>query len=139
MTARIHLDTTSVTVGKQIAGVLIVTNPGATIHRPHQCRPVFSVFLTNAAIRSDGAVSDLMCHGRPLTLAHGANRLPFTVSPDYQGCFQPPGGPPSASDPPCLAGLSYRPLPAGTYKAEFFNDNPPFLPKPQSITIHLRS
>jgi hypothetical protein len=125
----ISLSTTRAVAGTTIKGVFIVNNPGGPIKLTDSdgCHPAYGVTLTTLAF-------GLPCIGAPLTIKHGTNRFPVTVSTSYQECL-PPGGTSSVPVPKCVEG-KIPPLPPGTYHAKLASEGLD-LPTPRPVTVRL--
>ena len=147
LTVRIELRTTRVVAGKTIKGTLIVANPGKPInltqvehplgqeHPIVHCMPDFAVYLKKGRIQNPPAFTT-SCTSGAFVIAHGENRLPFSISTGYSTCFQDEGVV-TPSMPHCLANGGMPNLPPGQYKAVISWSEIVPLPTPRPVDVTL--
>lgn len=145
LSVTVDLSTTRTMAGRPIKGTLVVDNPHAGINLTQveqatgvvKCKPGFTVILTRGSFRNSVPFATV-CSSRPFVIAHGANRLPFTMITSYARCLLP-GGSSSIGIPHCLPSQGPPPLPAGSYTTAIEWSEPVPLPKPPPVTVVLTS
>jgi hypothetical protein len=131
LSARIVLPSTTMAAGSEMSGKVTVDNE--TGHPLHiiACGSPFQVVLGNDKVP---AAAYFPACGFRVTIPSGESQWPVTVLGSYSSC-----GGQSASGAPqwprCIDGLP-PPLPAGDYKAMFFQE-PRVVPTPPSISIRV--
>jgi hypothetical protein len=119
LSARLELPSSAMTAGSSMRAHVIVDN--RTDHAIHAagCGSLFQVALVNTGYHPEPAWP--LCLQR-LTIPVGESSYPVTLSASYGACGGRVKRQNAASA--CLPGGHMPPLPAGRYRAEFFQSSP---------------
>jgi hypothetical protein len=113
VSVQVQLNTTTIRAGHSIHGTAILTNASSTsiFVQGWDCGKWLFIGLANKNVAYDPAVATSAC-SNSVTLKPGANRVPITVSTQYQVCA---GAGPGTREVPRCTKVGMPALPKGTY------------------------
>jgi hypothetical protein len=137
VSVQVRLNVTSIRSGHSIHGTAILTNASSKsiLIQSFNCYQWLYVGLANKTIPYDPAVPTSACPNS-VTLKHGANRVPITVSTKYYHCVQGPQK--GTIEVPRCTKLGMPALPKGSYHVVVLtNGLPQFAPYTSRIRVTL--
>lgn len=137
LTVDIIMKTTTVVRGRDLSGILRVTNNTGrpvTLANSGGCRIPWTVALEGARVKAVPAFTST-CDRRPRVAATGITDWPFTTTSRYPACTNDRSAV-TSQFPACTPDGTLPPLPAGDYRAVLVSQAP-LLPVPPPVTVRL--